>query len=184
MTRALLWLCALLVVGCAHAVNDAIPEPTQVASDVTSAPAVLEPSRFEVRIDAALSVEQQSAIVRAADKWSAQGFEMPVSIVDHDANFHAGECEEPIAAGCTWPGSETRFVLSETDRMVCGTVDGLTDCERLTFHLVALHELGHFFGILGHLPKGNVMYIGGDLPLPAEELTSEDVAAMREVWRQ
>lgn len=165
----------LLALALPHFAGCAVAEQ---GAELPMEPAELEqpepetPRASMLRIDADLPPEYQAAVLEGLGKWAAEGFRVPdVSIVPAmEANVRFDvDCLEvnPLAGGCAYPGSHVHFVPEMIEQS-----------QGLTPEFVALHELGHFLGIIEHLPDGNVMQAGVTVPMTPPELTSADVAAL------
>lgn len=132
----------------------------------------------ELRISDDMAPEYQDAAVFAVERWRERGFEVAVSVVEpEDANFTAGDCATKGALGCAWPGDRVTLDVGELEACRWATLDGKTTCILHDAHATAVHELGHWLGILGHLPPGNVMAAAQPLLEPPTQLTDADVAA-------
>lgn len=169
MARIQTFLALPLLAACAGPVEAPAAEPAHETSPA-----------LELRVDASMPVEYQSAVVDAASKWSAHGFDAPVSIVETAlANVLIGECPEK-AAGCAWPFERVHFVPEQLAACNWTRVDGVTQCAAMPLEFMVAHELGHFLGLDHHLPDGNLMQPGVTHPMPAAAPSEADVAALQE----
>lgn len=159
----LLTLAQLLISGCSHEVV-VPPEPTDT-------PVPLEPNSLV--LDSAFTAEETEAILLAISEWFAAcpDLQRPVLIGD-DPNVVNG-----------WPDgyeleSEAGLRVGTTTRNVRTWIhtEGV-EATGSDLRLVVLHELGHLFGIKGHIESGNVM--AESVETQADALTESDINEMR-----
>lgn len=167
--RSLLFILLVLVVGCSGEVQE-LPEPPQA---VELSPPVLI-------IDENFSAEQTEAILKCISEWFAAVPELarPVVIGD-DPNIING-----------WPkDSPTEVPSSVGVRSLLGIANHYEklwlsperiELKEVPFERIALHELGHLFGIHGHIEAGNVM--AKDADIAGDGITDEDVKELCEQW--
>ncbi len=139
------------------------------ATGCTSEPVV------ELRIDSGLPLVWQEATVLGAEQWfeAVPESRVPILIVDDKPNVTDSGCG-PTSLGCReWQGHRHGRIAYEVSR-VAGSDEGVPDVERR----VALHEVGHWLGIVGHLAPGHVM--APNIMDTTEGLTPLDIETLRQ----
>jgi Matrixin len=111
------------------------------------------PSEGIIVIDSSLKLKEQSAFILAFDEWfeAIPELRRPIEISDREATVTRVEGPSPI---------EEEGVTILAKAFPHGSIRVWPDMigSEEEFHATALHEVGHYLGILGHIEDGQIMY--------------------------